>query len=102
MATSTIPLPSCYQATWFTTINTGSFTISANGSKEITATGTMAGWYPVGVIGTYPSSNRQHYLYGYEVTPASGSVTVTAWVKSTVSSSVTDTRYFEILWIKEV
>ena len=102
MATSTIKQPSCYQTIWVTTITSDSFTVSANGNKEITATGTLAGWYPVGVVGTYPGSNRQHFMFGYEVTPASGSVTVTAWVKSTASSSITDTRSFQILWIKEV
>lgn len=102
MATSTIKLPSCYQTTWFTSITSASFTVSANGNKEITATGTMSGWYPVGIIGNAPGSNTQIFLYGMEVTPSSGSVTVTAWVRNTSSSAVTDTRTFYILWIKEL
>ena len=102
MATSTIKRPSCYQSTWFTSVTTESFTVSANGNKEITATGTFAGWYHVGVIGNAPGSNTQIFLYGMEVTPSSGSVTVTAWVRNTSSSAVTDTRTFYVLWIKEV
>ncbi len=102
MAISTIKRPSCYQSTWFTSVTTESFTVNANAAKEITATGTLAGWYPVGVIGNAPASNTQIFPYGIEVTPSSGSVTVTAWVKNTSSSAVTDTRTFYVLWLKEI
>ena len=101
MATSTLKLPSCFQTTYFSTYSK-QFTVGANTSTSaLTITATRAGCYPAGIIGSYPSSNRTVYVRDVTMSGSSGSVTITFKMSNYTSSSVTDTRYFDVLWIKE-
>lgn len=96
---TTLALPSCYQSV-FTSVVSASYNANNSNIKTYTATGTFAGYYPIGVVG-YNHGYTNIRSAGVKITARSvGSVTVEFKIMRDNSTATTSTVRATILWIK--
>lgn len=78
-----------------------SVSVPAQGNSYKTGTATKAGYYPLGIVGTYSSHYRCPFAYARLTSRASGSCNWAVNIGNWYSSAQTISAKIEILWVKE-